>query len=80
MSPDFNLLIVQSMNPAAQQVFNLLRFGKALKVGQIEKETRYSDRTVRKALARLRKLDLIKKIPDMHDLRSHYYVASFAEN
>ncbi|MFW9992668.1 MAG: hypothetical protein ACFFD4_11530 [Candidatus Odinarchaeota archaeon] len=74
-SPDFASLVVQGMNPSVQRVYSLLRFGRMMKVGEIEEETRYSDRTVRKALAKLRKLALIEKVPDMYDLRSHYYVA-----
>ncbi|MHA2298828.1 MAG: hypothetical protein ACXADA_22565 [Candidatus Hodarchaeales archaeon] len=76
ISPGFASLVVQGMNPSVQRVYSLLRFGRMMKVGQIEDETSYSDRTVRKALAKLRKLNLIRKVPDMHDLRSHFYVST----
>ncbi len=58
---------------SAQEVYSLLRINGALKPGEIGNYTRLSNRTIRYALKILVDDLLIKRVPDLHDLRSHYY-------
>ena len=44
-------------------------------VGEIESKTKYSPRTVRQALRHLKNAGLVAQIPDMYDMRRHYYKA-----
>jgi len=66
--------IVSVMAPSTQKVYQALKAGKMMHVGDIESKTRYSPRTVRQALRQLKNANLISKIPDMMDMRRHYYV------
>ena len=70
-----NEMVIYAMNESAREVYMVLRF-KKLKVGQIERKTKFSPRTVRQAIRKLRDLHLVKQIPDLTDFRSHYYIAS----
>ena len=63
-----NEMVIYAMNESAREVYMVLRF-KKLKVGQIERKTKFSPRTVSD-------LHLVKQIPDLTDFRSHYYIAS----
>lgn len=67
-----NHLMVQSLNRSVQEIYNTIA-GSRIKVKDIEKRTTYSPRTVRHALRTLLDMDLIIQIPDLSDLRSHYY-------
>jgi DNA-binding transcriptional ArsR family regulator len=66
--------IIEVMPPSVQKVYRSLQ-GKQLHVGDIEYKTKYSPRTVRQALRQLRRAGLIAQIPDMMDMRRHYYTA-----
>jgi DNA-binding MarR family transcriptional regulator len=68
-------VIIFALNESAKDVFMTLRF-KKLKVGDIERKTKYSPRTIRQAIRKLLDLNLITQIPDLSDFRSHYYAAS----
>ena len=72
-----NETVVYAMNESARDVYFVLR-SKKLKVGQIEKKTKYSPRTIRQAIKKLKDLKLVKQIPDLSDFRSHWYVAASA--
>lgn len=62
---------------SVRTVFTLLKqAGKPLRVNELQELTRLTDRTVRLALARLYKLDLVVKVPDLTDLRSHFLCLS----
>ena len=65
-------VMVLSLNKSVQEVFSTIS-DKRIKVKDIEKRTRYSPRTVRHALRTLLDLGLIIQVPDLGDLRSHYY-------
>ena len=65
-------VMVLALNKSVQEVFNTIS-DKKIKVKDIEKRTRYSPRTVRHALRTLLDLGLIIQIPDLGDLRSHFY-------
>ena len=66
--------LVGVMPPSVQKVYRTLRSGKRMYVGDIELKTRYSPRTVRQALRQLRNARLITQVPDMMDMRRHYYM------
>ena len=67
-----NQLMVQSLNRSVQDNYNTIT-GSRVKVKEIERKTTYSPRTVRHALRTLLDMDLIIQIPDLTDLRSHFY-------
>lgn len=67
-----NQNMVLALNKSVQEVFNTMS-DKRIKVKEIEKKTRYSPRTVRHALRTLLDLGLIIQVPDLGDLRSHFY-------
>jgi DNA-binding transcriptional regulator GbsR (MarR family) len=67
--------LVTVMPPSVQKVFSTLQNGKRMHVGEIESKTKYSPRTVRQALRQLKNAQLIVQIPDMMDMRRHYYSA-----
>ena len=67
--------IVGVMPPSVQKVYRTLQSGKRMHVGDIESRTNYSPRTVRQALRQLKSAQLITQIPDMYDMRRHYYMA-----
>ena len=65
--------LVTVMPPSVQKVYRTLQAGKRMHVGEIESKTNYSPRTVRQALRQLKDARLITQIPDMMDMRRHYY-------
>ena len=67
--------LVEVMPPSVQKVYRTLKSGTRMHVGEIESKTRYSPRTVRQALRHLKNAGLIVQIPDMYDMRRHYYAA-----
>ena len=48
---------------------------KPMKSAEIALMSRLTDRTVRTALNKLYRADLVKKVPNFTDMRSHYHVA-----
>ncbi len=70
-------LMIQALNRSVQEIYHIL-LNRKLKVSDIAKRSRYSPRTVRHALKTLSNLQLITQIPDMSDLRSHYYIINTA--
>jgi DNA-binding MarR family transcriptional regulator len=69
----FGKRLVGVMSPSVQKVFATLETTDKMYVGDIEARTRYSSRTVRQALRQLLNADLIVRVPDMYDMRRHYY-------
>ena len=72
----FGVKLVEVMPPSVRKVYQTLKSGKPGKrmhVGEIEDKTRYSPRTVRQALRHLKNAGLVVQIPDMYDMRRHYY-------
>jgi Mn-dependent DtxR family transcriptional regulator len=69
----FGAKLVEVMPPSVQKVYRTLKSGARMHVGEIESKTRYSPRTVRQALRHLKNAGLIVQIPDMYDMRRHYY-------
>ncbi|MHA2052926.1 MAG: helix-turn-helix domain-containing protein [Candidatus Hodarchaeales archaeon] len=72
----FGIKLVEVMPPSVQKVYRTLQSGKRMHVGEIESKTRYSPRTVRQALRHLKNAGLISQIPDMMDMRRHYYMTN----
>ena len=68
-------MMIQALNQSVQDVYYIL-MNRQLKVNDIMKRSRYSPRTIRHALKMLSNLNLISQIPDMQDLRSHYYTVN----
>ena len=68
-----NMELVRILPLSAQIVYHILRTHETLNSKQLVSETRYSIRTVRYALRRLRKAQLIIQIPDMTDTRRCTY-------
>ncbi len=66
--------LIRAFPTSVQVVYRVLAMGRPLKPADIQKKTRLSPRTVRKALKILRSKGYVKNIPDMRDLRSQYYV------
>lgn len=66
--------LVNSLSPSAQMVYRTLQLNKKMHVGEIESITPYSSRTIRYALRQLKDVRLIIQVPDMMDIRRHYYV------
>ena len=58
--------------PCAREVYDIVR-EEVLKVSEIVRQTQYTPRSVRAALKLLEENNLIGKIPDFHDMRSHYF-------
>ena len=69
----FGVKLVEVMPPSVRKVYRTLQSGKRMHVGEIESKTSYSPRTVRQALRHLKNAGLIVQIPDMYDMRRHYY-------
>ncbi len=67
-------ILIRAFPSSVQAVYRILSNGKPLKPSDIQKKTRLSPRTVRKALKILRSKGYVKNIPDLRDLRSQYYV------
>ena len=67
-----NQIMLQSLNKSVQDIYSTIS-GKMIKVKEIERKSSYSPRTVRHALRTLLDMKLIVQIPDLTDLRSHYY-------
>ena len=63
---------IHTLNSSVQVIYQAIS-ENSIKVKDIENRTEYSPRTVRLALQILLDLKLIIKVPDLADLRSHYY-------
>jgi len=58
---------------SAQETWKVLALNGPMKPCEIANRTDLSGRTVRYALSRLVSAKLVKKVPDLQDLRSHFY-------
>ncbi|MHA2224656.1 MAG: hypothetical protein ACXAC8_05605 [Candidatus Hodarchaeales archaeon] len=77
--------IMDSNNPAAKvshlpksarEIYSLLSINGMLKPREIGSHTSLSNRTIRYALKILVDDMLIRRVPDLHDLRSHFYTVN----
>jgi hypothetical protein len=69
-------LRVTHLPKSAQEVFSLLLANGALKPREIGNYTDLSNRTIRYALKILVDDNKVRRVPDLHDLRSHFYAVN----
>ena len=70
-----NLLI--GTPKSVKKIFDLLKeSNKPLKVNELQELTNLTDRTIRLALNTLYNLNLVVKVPNLDDLRSHFLIIS----
>lgn len=67
---------VENLPKSAQEVYVLLCNNGALKPREIGLYTSLSNRTIRYALKILVDENVIRRVPDLHDLRSHFYAVN----
>jgi DNA-binding MarR family transcriptional regulator len=67
---------VENLPKSAQEVYLLLCDNGALKPREIGLYTSLSNRTIRYALKILVDKHVIRRVPDLHDLRSHFYAVN----
>ncbi len=67
---------VERLPKSAQEVYVLLCDNGALKPREIGLYTSLSNRTIRYALKILVDEHVIRRVPDLHDLRSHFYAVN----
>lgn len=73
-----NVVKVDHLPKSAQEVYHLLYDNGALKPREIGLYTSLSNRTIRYALKILVDKAKIRRVPDLHDLRSHFYAVNKA--
>ena len=62
---------------SVRKIFDLLKkSNKPLRVNDLQELTNLTDRTIRLALNTLYNLDLVIKVPNLEDLRSHFLILS----
>ena len=62
---------------SVRKIFDLLKkSNKPLRVNDIQELTNLTDRTIRLALNTLYNLNLVLKVPNLADLRSHFLILS----
>lgn len=67
---------VTQLPKSAQEVYSLLCTNGALKPREIGNHTTLSNRTIRYALKILVDDMLVRRVPDLTDLRSHFYTVN----
>ena len=67
--------ILLNLPPCAQVIYKIIDSKIKVEIYEIEQNTRYSARTVRHALRILRKTKLVTRIPNIYDMRRHYYAS-----
>ena len=68
-----HLVKTKHLPKSAREIYHLLFINGALKPREIERYTSLSNRTIRYALKILVDDMLIRRVPDLHDLRTHFY-------
>ncbi|MHA1225450.1 MAG: hypothetical protein ACTSPV_01765 [Candidatus Hodarchaeales archaeon] len=64
---------LDNLPKSAREIYGVLKDNGALKPQEIGSYTTLSNRTIRYALKILIDEQFVQRIPDLHDLRSHYY-------
>lgn len=65
--------LLQGAPRSVRIVFEVIKKSKSpIKPGDLVIMTKLTDRTIRSALSRLYHLQLVVKVPDLNDLRSHF--------
>jgi len=73
---DENMINVDHLPKSAREIYFVLRENGALKPQEIGNHTTLSNRTIRYALKILVDDMLIRRVPDLHDLRTHFYAVN----
>ena len=68
--------IISVMAPSAQEIYQILIANEPLMIKEIRELTNYSRRTVQQALRLLLDLNLVKELPDLHDLRRKFFTVA----
>ncbi|MHA1971425.1 MAG: MarR family transcriptional regulator [Candidatus Hodarchaeales archaeon] len=68
------LLELSVLPPSIMAVYNVLQDRTPLCVADIASRTRYSRRTVQEALKVLAQKQMVKRFPNLKDLRKNYYL------
>ncbi|MFW9930366.1 MAG: hypothetical protein ACFFD1_13300 [Candidatus Thorarchaeota archaeon] len=66
---------VATLNKSTQDVYYVIRQKAMVDSAHLQKKTKYGSRTIRAAIRQLISLRLIRRIPNLHDMRSCYYEA-----
>ena len=74
--PNEHITKVSHLPKSAREIYFLLRTNGALKPQEIGNHTTLSNRTIRYALKLLIDDMLIRRVPDLHDLRTHFYTVN----
>ncbi len=64
---------ITQLPKSAREIYQLLKANGALKPQEIGNHTTLSNRTIRYALKILIEGALVRRVPDLRDLRSHFY-------
>ncbi len=75
LSPQEVIMVTKDLPKSARTVFLALVERGPMKSKDLSHHTTLSSRTVRYGLEILRKNELVIRIPDFNDLRSHFYKA-----
>ncbi|MHA1215516.1 MAG: hypothetical protein ACTSPG_09465 [Candidatus Hodarchaeales archaeon] len=68
------LLELSVLPPSIRAVYDVLQDGRPLCVADIATRSNYSRRTVQEALKVLAQKQMVKRYPNMRDLRKNYYL------
>ncbi len=66
---------VNTLNRSTRDVYYLIKRKQVINSKGISRRTKYGDRTIRSAIKRLIDLRLVKRVPNLQDMRSCYYKA-----
>lgn len=65
--------LLQGLPKSVRVVYEVIKKAKnPIKISDLASITSLTDRTIRTALHYLYKLELVNKVPDLSDMRSHY--------
>lgn len=69
------IVSAESLNRSTRDVYFLIKRKNQLNSKDIRRRTKYGDRTIRSAIRRLIDLRMIRRIPNLQDMRSCFYEA-----
>ena len=70
---NYKEMALQGATESVREIYAIIQEYQPLSVNLILSETKYSSRTVRYALKVLLNFQIIEKVPNLTDLRTHYY-------
>jgi DNA-binding MarR family transcriptional regulator len=69
------MISAETLNRSTRDVYYLIKRKQQINSNDIRRRTKYGDRTIRSAIRRLIDLRLIRRIPNLQDMRSCFYEA-----